>query len=346
MKKLFILGICISILFTSIGYSALNTELTISGDAQVNTVGGIRITNIYTKSVTNGAYTGYNPTFTNDTSNINVVLPSSNATITMVVEVTNSTDDYYHLDSIEQLLNTNPSIKYEVKDERILYFPANSVKEIEITFSYNIMGTLNNTTLNSKYNFKIVPYEKLEYVTFSGTQFIDTGLMNTGDYIFETEIRQTAYTTGDGGWIFSGRTTSSYTLGVFMGINGVYNGYGGVTSPQYPKTYLNAWYKLYYSRTKFTLGTSTYRVNGGTLVPEAYSRTILFGGATTGWNGGADARNFTGDVKSFKITDAVTNEIIKYYVPCKLFATGEVGYWDLIEDKFISNDGTGSFLEP
>ncbi len=346
MKKLFVLGIFICILFTSIGYSALNTELSISGNALVDVSGDIRITNVYTKSATNGGYTEYNPTFTNQTTNTNVVLPNSNSTITLIVEVTNTSDDYYHLDSIEQALNTNPSIKYDIKDRDILYFPGNSVREIEITFSYNFMGTVNNTSVNLDYNFEIVPYEKLEYVRFSGTQYIDTGLMNTGDYIFETEFMQTAYTTGDGGWIFSGRTTSSYTLGVFIGINGVYNGYGGVTSPQYPKLYMNAWYDLYFSRSKFTLGTTTYRVNGGTIVPDAYSRTILFGGATTGWNGGYDARNFTGNIKCFKITNAVNNAVLKYYVPAKLFATGEVGYWDLVEDKFYGNDGTGLFLEP
>ncbi len=351
MRLITTLIIVVCIIFMSIGYSALNSELSISGEALVEPVTEIKITNITTLSAEDGAFTTYNPTFTKNTSNTSVTLPNENSNITLILEVTNSTSDYYHLDKIFEESNSNNNIKYEVLDKEIIYFHPNSVTEIKVIFSNETYDSLNSIlNLNLIYFFEKITYKNLEYITFSGSQYIESGLSNTGDYIFETEFNQTAHTLLDGGWIISGRSTSAYTLGVFIGKSGVFNGYGGITSAKLPNIPVNSgWHTLYFSRFIHTIDNYNYSVNGKKIIPIEYERYIRIGGATEAYAGGDDFRHFIGHMKEFKITDADTGKILRYYVPAEIIEgpnVGEVGFWDVINNEFCANDGTGAFLAP
>ncbi len=346
MKLALTFTILLSITLISIGYAALNTNLTISGEATIRTDASIRITNIYIKSSENNASVTYNPTFTDTNTNIGITLPNQNSTITLIIEVTNTTNNYYHLDKITQTINSNTNITYEIKDKDILYFKERSVVNMEITFYYNTPINENtDTTINLDYLFEDIIYEKLEYLTFSGNEFIDTGVLNTGDYIFETDFMQTALTASDGGWVFNGRSHYSYSLGVFSGKAAIFNGYGAATSTGYPKANLNSWYSIYYSRTLFYVNNISYTVYGKKLLPESQARTILIAGATINYNNTPDIRHFIGNIKNFKITDATNNEVLRYFVPAKITEgenTGKFGYWDVINDVFYENAGTGT----
>ncbi len=205
--------------------------------------------------------------------------------------------------------------------------------------------------MNLRFNFNKVTYLNLDYLVFSGNEYINTGLLNTGDYIFETEFNHIEFTSGDGGWIISGRTTAAYTLGVFNGKSGVFNGYGGTTSAKLPHITLNTWYTLYFSRVKHTIGSYNYSVNGGKIIPEEYAREIRIGGATAAYSvaQGEDDRHFKGYMTEFKITNAEDDTILRYYVPAEILEgpnVGEIGYWDVIGNVFYPNDGTGEFLAP
>ncbi len=343
--------ILLCILFMSIGYAALNVELSISGEAIVHVHKDIRITSISMKNISNGASTLYTPSYIDTTSNIGVVLPNSNSEITIVIEITNDTTDYYHLDNIIEQINNNTDINYEILNKEIIYLQPNSVTEIEITFSYKNYNDINqNLNLELNYVFEKITYKNLDYIEFSGNEYIDTGLSNTGDYIFETEFNQTAHTAGDGGWIISGRTTAAYTLGVFIGKSGVFNGYGGITSAKLPNIAVNSgWHTLYFSRVKHTIDNYNYSVNGRVIIPPEYETTIRIGGATEAYAGGYDPRHFIGYIKAVKIVNALNGDILKYYVPAEIIEganAGEVGYWDVINDVFCPNDGTGAFLAP
>ncbi len=347
MKIVLALTIFVCIVFMSIGYSALNAELKISGEATVRIYDKIEVTNIYVKNTANNAEEAYNSTHTVDTSNMGIILPYENSQMTLVVEITNFSNDIHHLDSVVELSNSNSDITYEIKDKEVLYFPGNSITEIEITFYYNnyTVGN-NNINLNLNYNFEKISYQNLEYIVYSGNQYIDSGLVNTGNYIFETEFNLTGYT-GDGGWIVSGRVNSSHTLGVFLGTSGVFSIYGGPSVSRTPVISPNTgWHTFYFSRTQSIISGRNYYVSGQTLIDPAYAANIRIGGATIAYTGGADTRHFIGYMKKFKITNANTGEILRYFVPAKLNDTGEVGFWDVINNEFYSNDGTEEFLAP
>ncbi len=346
-KFIFTLMIFVCICFMSIGYAALNINLTISGEAIATALRTIKITNISIKEQLNGSYETYNSNYTNNTTTTFVTLPNQNSSITLEIEITNETSANYHIDFIDTVLNTNPNISYTILNEEILFFKPNSISTFEITFYYkNVINDNNNISLSLEYNFIQVPYEKLEYITSTGTQYIDTGIMNTGDYVFESEFLPAFDAKGEGVWLFSGRKITSQTVGLYLFISSTYNftinSYGGSTgsnsSIRLPK---DTWYNMYFSRNLFTINSINIPV-----FPESGSANILLGGNLVNWDGSVDTRQFEGDIKYFKITDAITGETVRYFIPVKLVDTGEIGYLDLVEDKFYSNIGTGNFLEP
>ncbi len=358
MKIIISTTIVICIILMSIGYSALNSDLTISGEAIVEAPTYIKITNISVLTSENGGYSTYNPSYTNDTSNIGVTLPNENSTITLLIEVTNDTGYYYHLDKVIEDINNNLSIKYEIINKDVIYFHPNTVTNIEIVFSYDTFSSLEqNIDLNLDYIFEKITYKNLDYITFSGYQYINTGLFNTGDYIFETEFNQTAYNRNHtdnsiGGWIISGRKIGTNSLGVFIGNYGVYNSYGAGTVARQPNIALNSgWHTLYFSRFIHTIDNNNYVVNGKILIPEEHKTEIRIGGGTGGYYSYStpDTRHFIGHMKTIKITNAEDGEILRYYVPAEIIEganAGEVGYWDIINNEFYGNAGTGEFLAP
>ncbi len=340
-----LLLINISIIFMTIGYSALNTNLSISGNANVNKPDTIKISNTTINKQVSGAYLTYTPTFTNNSTNIAVTLPNSESSIILDIEITNDTSDNYHLKDIIKTLDTNPSIEYNFINEDILFFKPNSVSNIQVEIKYKWgLGTMNNSVLNFDYIFKKVNFEKLDYIISTGTQYIDTGVSNTGDYRFESDFLITNYTQGSGIWIFSGRKVPEYSLGIFVShAGGVINGYGANNVYYEPKLPLNTWHSLIYSRTENKVGPYTYPVVGGKLIPEAYAANILLGGNVVNYDLTVDTRHFSGYMKYFKITDVSTNKVIRYFIPVKMVDTNEVLYLEVIDNKFYKNIGTGIF---
>ena len=64
------LAIILSIVTISIGYSALNTTLNITGEIVTRVSADIRITSLETERLSDGAYNTYNSTFSKDETNM------------------------------------------------------------------------------------------------------------------------------------------------------------------------------------------------------------------------------------------------------------------------------------
>ncbi len=339
-----------AIIFMSIGYAALNTELTISGEATVLASKGIKITNITIKETTNGGYETYSSTFSPNSSDFFVTLPNINSSITFLIEVTNDDDIYYHLDLITENNLSNSNIGYEIIDKEAQYFLENSIAELEIKFFHkNTSLTDTNLTLSLEYLFKEVNYRKLEYIRSTGTQWMYLDLMNTGDYIFEDEFLITDTGTGNnsGSWILGGRIDPNYSLGVFVNNTQVIASYGTSSQVMTPNVLENVWYEMYFSRERLTIGGTDYNLTGEAIIPEEKQAELILGGNLLAFDGvSADNRNMQGMRKYFKVTDATTGNLLKYYIPVILNDTNEIGYWDEVNGQFHANNGTGEFLYP
>jgi len=134
-------------LFTSYGYAALNTKLSISGEAYIRVEEDIRVTNLKLSSISNGGYETYNSKFSKDTISMFVTLPS-NSSATYEVEITNSSSKDYFLKNV---ISNNSN--YEIIDSKIYdLFAANNTKLIHVKIN-NKEATTKNVFLNITFEF-------------------------------------------------------------------------------------------------------------------------------------------------------------------------------------------------
>ncbi len=163
IKVLGLLIIFLSISVISIGYSALNTELAISGEAVIGEVGGIYISDIHLESITNATET-FSPTFTDSTTNIGVTVQNTTSRFFYEVTIKNDTSDYYHLSEVNELIYSGVGDYFLVGVYIYSEFAPNSETTFQIYF--NTEKTLTNT------NFVL----ELEYIFTKGGIYKDPTL--------------------------------------------------------------------------------------------------------------------------------------------------------------------------
>ncbi len=144
----------VSILFISVGYSALNTDLSISGEALVGVKGEIYVSSIVLVNSTN-ATENISPTFTDSTTNIGVNVTGASSTFTYEITITNDSDAPYHLSSINELNNseTGPYFLFDL----YLYdeFPPNSVTTFQLIYEPGAAPANSNFFLSLEYVFTL-----------------------------------------------------------------------------------------------------------------------------------------------------------------------------------------------
>ena len=161
------------VLMLSVGYSALNEELTISGEAHFRAQSDIRITDVSLYTTTYSALEDYNPSFGKDSMKAGVTLPNNNSTITYKVTVTNYSNIPMQIKSItKEIVNNN----YVVTFNKTLPLTIGklSEEEIEITFSNN---TSSSQTINANLLFT---FTKLESMMAEGNNGASTSTFYNG----------------------------------------------------------------------------------------------------------------------------------------------------------------------
>ena len=108
MKNIkYYLLVLFGILSLSIGYSALNTDLSISGESIVRADVDIRVTDIKLDNILNNGKEMYSPEFTKDTTAMCVSLNQQNSTVTYNVTITNKTGKKIKVKDIIEENNSN-----------------------------------------------------------------------------------------------------------------------------------------------------------------------------------------------------------------------------------------------
>ena len=204
-------------------------------------------------------------------------------------------------------------------------------------------------TLNQLYILtkSVKRYRKLQYIVFTGTQFIDTGYNPNG----ETRI----------------------TLGVYLdsnqpsASNGIVSIFGGRISNRNASFSLwrlsNSQFRYDYNSIQNTIKLSTIGdfsidANKNVLKINSTTKTVtkstfqathsLKLGSTYTTTGGSyndnnfnDLRRFSGKVYFVKIYD--NGELVRDFVPAKDAKNGKVGLYDSVSKVFYENNGTGTF---
>ena len=153
---LFPLFMIISCCLISIGYSALSTNLNISGNLSLRVTGDVRITDFKVLNLVNGAYETYQCTYSKNTTVSFTTLPNSDSTATYVGEITNNTNKKYYLKEVIVENNSNQNISYTFEG-----FQEGDIIEADSKINFNIIfsyagekGEDITTSLSLKYVFE------------------------------------------------------------------------------------------------------------------------------------------------------------------------------------------------
>lgn len=144
-KNIFsIIIIFLVVLFNSVIYGALNTEMYIDGEAQVRVDRDIRITNLKVVEQTAGAYEKYSSSYSKNLTSMHVVLPNSNSTMTYEVDISNTGYAKYKVNDIVEEINSNNKIKYE-----IINLDQSTIIENGATYTFKIKFTTLENDVNT-----------------------------------------------------------------------------------------------------------------------------------------------------------------------------------------------------
>lgn len=187
-------------------------------------------------------------------------------------------------------------------------------------------------------------YQQLEYIESTGTQYIDTGLIANQDTGFEIDFTtNNALSTSEFGSIFGARTSSKnneYQLTTYSS-NNSYKGtlrYGNSNS-------YNAGFNNTTERQHMILKNKVYTGNSNESIQldstfETPVNLTIFGVNENG----TVIQNGSLKLYSFKIYDG--NTLVRDFVPSIRTNDDSIGLYDVQNNQFYTNSGTGSFIIP
>ncbi len=286
---------------------------------------------------------------------VNSVKKSSNKTDDLTKQLIYNAADLF----IDQHKNEFPKIKdnkyiIELKtlvDEGFLVAPIKlSDSDLDITNSKCIQVTYQD---DYKYELKDsgtckyeinnnLPseYQQVEYIASTGTQYIDTGLIPSTNLSVEVEMK---YIKGTNIYGFNGAYESgkAFQLGLaYVDDNTVRISMNGGFKEPVGKTGLdiNSFYTI-------KLSNGEQYVNDELIDTQVYgaltSNKFLLFGRTSLDNNVVGIQQWNGQIKSFKAWE--DGNLIKDFIPCYRKSDNVIGMYDLVNNVFYTNSGTGTF---
>ena len=149
---------CVLTLSLSVGYSALNEELNISGEAAFRVKEEIRITSVSLSETTNLGLENYSSKYGKDSITLGVSLPNIESSVTYKVEIVNSGSVTMWIDSITEEIKNNTNMEYVLDGIGVkqLINPGET-KEFNLTIKYKDGITLpENKNLDTMLRFNFV----------------------------------------------------------------------------------------------------------------------------------------------------------------------------------------------
>ncbi len=212
-KYLFVL-ICFLILSVTVGYSALQQTLEISGRAAYRVPNIMRITDLALDSATNGGIEEYNSNYFKDSIKVGISLPSKDSTVTYKVEISNLGNVRQWVDNIS--LSNGDNITFTVSELNIrkdLFYSGDS-KSFYITFKYKDDVNVTGYTLKYDLTVKLGFVEPISYLR-QRTPYTFEEIMNDEGSIMDTYFSdKSPFYDGpiENGWINS----ISFTNNLFL----------------------------------------------------------------------------------------------------------------------------------
>jgi len=177
-NKILVIFIVIMTFAISIGYSALNASLSISGDLVYRVPADIRITGVKLSSVTNGGLEQYTPKYTKDTVSLGLKLPNLNSTVVYEVTVTNKSSKAKLISEITNQIQGNTNIVYSCNYSLNTTILGNSTMKILFTYKYNSgittlpSNTIKENTIKLTFKDAQVLYQRIKTDFNDSTKYI------------------------------------------------------------------------------------------------------------------------------------------------------------------------------
>ena len=224
------------------------------------------------------------------------------------------------------------------RNEKILIAKLNGLEYKETTYS-RIEELLKEWTLK-------IPsiYQEVEYIESTGSQYIDTGVLNKGALKSKITFVYTDLSSQQKGNLFGiyDTTTGDRSYINLTSGNKWQFGYGNgnyyFVSNNSP--IINTKYELegIWASTQQKL-----TINGN--VMYSGSETITKSDAVSAYLFGTNGTNFHGCLKLYSCIIFDGENIIRNFIPCYRKSDGEIGLYDIVNGVFYTNEGTGTFVK-
>lgn len=178
-------------------------------------------------------------------------------------------------------------------------------------------------------------YTQLEYIESTGTQYIDTEyIANTSTEVRTKFLLNNKNKFGLYGGQITGKDTS---LRFFADSGSLYIAHGGNRRQQVNNLEINIEYELQHKKSECVINGVQYISSGS----NDFQRTTL----TICKCNGFDINGYflNGRIYYFKIYDSEI--LVRDFIPCYRNSDNEAGLYDLINNVFYTNQGTGKFIK-
>ena len=193
---------------------------------------------------------------------------------------------------------------------------------------------------------KCKKYIELDYIKSTGTQWIDSGLsVATNTWVDVDLMFDSAF---DYNMMFGQWNKFAVSL---RAVNTVCASVGGSESQNIGSiTTTGVKYNIIFGPGQGYIQNGIRTSFGGNSNTISDYNIFLFGAGASSSTPHQWTSFGVGKIYKFKIYNGITGDIsnsnlLRDFVPCKIRATGEIGMYDRVEDKFYSNSGTGIFVE-
>lgn len=201
----------------------------------------------------------------------------------------------------------------------------------------------NNVTLvkGALQDLELNKYEELEYITATGTQWIDTGILAASDIKAEVKFKPT---TNDSTYsVLGGRDGERVnTFTIFTRVSGgtIRLDYGNNQSPvsQTQSVSTENWNFITKDGANNYFNGSAISNNSAETFASTTNNIYLF---TLNNNGTVSTYPFIGSIAYCKLYK--NGVIVRNFIPAKRKSDNEVGMYDKVSGQFFTNIGTGTF---
>ena len=189
-------------------------------------------------------------------------------------------------------------------------------------------------------NLHLLPreYTQVDYIKSSGTQYIDTGVKGNQDTKINLDFEATNFSYSGNKTIIGSRkgaTEKHYGITISAGANPyLYSGYNNVSQQGVPIS-LNTKYNVFKDKNIMYLD-NTQITNATYTTFETPTNMFIFAMDEV-------SAKFYSSIKLFNLKIYNDNVLVRDFIPCYRNSDNEVGLYDLVNNVFYTNQGTGAF---